>query len=72
LTVFKRRPRLKSLMWGGFVARRKRGVRESCKFETWVYGIVNNIGRPTDHARSRFVEVYFQQYSIDQFREMVI
>jgi Holliday junction DNA helicase RuvB len=63
---------LKSLMWGGVVARRKHGIKERGKFETWVYGSVNNINRLTDAVRSRFMKVFFQPYSVDQFKEVVV
>lgn len=63
---------LKSLMWGGVIARRKHSIRDRAKFETWVYGSVNNLNRLTDAVKSRFMKIYFQAYTMEQFREIIV
>ena len=63
---------LKSLMWGGVVARRKHRIRQKEKFDTWVFGGCNKLERLSDAIRSRFVKVRFTPYTMEQFKEVVI
>jgi len=63
---------LKSLMWEGRVVVTKHNKKLRGEFKTWVFGACNNPNRIADAIKSRFLEITFQPYTEDQFREVVI
>jgi DNA replicative helicase MCM subunit Mcm2 (Cdc46/Mcm family) len=63
---------LKSLMWSGVISIRKHNVRLKETFNTWVFAACNNPEKLSDAVKSRFLKVYFQPYTFEQFKEVVV
>lgn len=63
---------LLSLMETGIVARLKKGMREKTKMNTLVFATCNRPEKLPPELRSRFWKIHFREYSLEEFKRVVV